>query len=549
MLILILFAFLGGIVTILSPCILPILPIVLSGSLTGGHRRPLGIITGFILSFTFFTLFLTTLVNIFNLSADTLRLIAVIAVAVFGLTLLLPKAQLLLETLVAKLTPLTQKTNRPNSGFWGGTIIGLSLGLVWTPCVGPIMAAMITLAATSTVTFGAVIITLAYALGTAIPMLAITYGGRQLLTRVPWLLKNTAHIQKVFGVLMLLTALAIYFNIDRTFQAYILTKFPQYGTGLTQFEDNTVVKQQLEKLGENDTPQPLLNNLFKKDLGEAPDFNGATRWLNSEPLSLSRLRGKVVLVDFWTYTCINCIRTLPYLRQWHEKYKDKGLIIVGVHTPEFEFEKNPDNVTSAMKEYGIEYPVVQDNDYTIWRSYSNRYWPAKYLIDKNGVIRYTHFGEGEYDETEAMIQTLLEETGTTVDMPINNPTYQIYSRTPELYFGSSRYEPGFMTFTGNWQESQEFRTGAPPSTSFTLEFEAKDVYLVMGPERNLGKVQLELDGQPVTQEVAGADVTNSQVEVVGQQTYHLISLSQPGKHTLTVTVIESLIEFFAFTFG
>lgn len=257
MLILILFAFIGGIITILSPCILPILPIVLSGSLTGGHRRPFGIITGFIVSFTFFTLFLTALVNIFNLSADTLRLVAVITVATFGLTLLIPKAQIVLEKLVAQLAPLTQKTNRSDRGFWGGVVIGLSLGLVWTPCVGPIMAAMITLAATSTVTLGAIFITLAYALGTAIPMLGITYGGRQLLTRVPWLLKNSATIQKAFGVLMLLTALAIYFNLDRRFQAYVLTQFPQYGTGLTQFEDNAAVKQQLEKLNRSNDVNPL----------------------------------------------------------------------------------------------------------------------------------------------------------------------------------------------------------------------------------------------------------------------------------------------------
>ncbi len=310
MLILIPFAFLGGIVTILSPCILPILPIVLSGSLTGGKRRPWGIVVGFIASFTFFTLFLTFLVRFLGLSADFLRVLAVVVTFIFGLGLLLPQFQVLFEKLFNKLTPLAQNQAQ-KQGFDGGVLIGLSLGLVWTPCVGPIMAAMITLAATSSVSLIAVLITLAYSLGTAIPLLAITYGGRQLLNRTPWLTHNTTTLQKIFGVLMLFTAIGIYFNVDRTFQTWILTKFPNYGVGLTQLEDNQIVKAALEKLvtpmPEEKRGQPMFN-LVEDSGSPAPEFIAGGEWINVKPLTVRGLRGKVVLVDFWTYTCINCIR-------------------------------------------------------------------------------------------------------------------------------------------------------------------------------------------------------------------------------------------------
>lgn len=242
--ILVFFAFIAGIVTILSPCILPILPIVLSGSV-GGHKRPLGIVIGFVLSFTFFTLFLATLVRSFGISADILRLVSVIIIAVFGVALILPVAQKLSEILFSKLSS-RMPTGRSGTGFFSGILIGLSLGLIWTPCVGPIIAAVITLAATASVNSQVIIITLAYSLGTAIPMFLVMYSGRKLFQKVPWLLSNTAKIQKIFGVLMLLTALAIYLNLDRRFQTYILDIFPQYGVGLTQFEDNDAVKSGLE---------------------------------------------------------------------------------------------------------------------------------------------------------------------------------------------------------------------------------------------------------------------------------------------------------------
>lgn len=568
MIILILFAFLGGIITILSPCILPILPIVLSGTVTGGKRRPLGVVTGFIGSFTFFTLFLTAIVRATGLSADSLRVAAVVIIAFFGLSLLVPQLQLLMEKWFSRLTKLAPTQNQ-NDGFVSGILMGASLGLVWTPCVGPILASIITLAATSTVGLNAVVLTLAYAVGTAIPLLIITAGGRTLLTSHPWLLANTARIQKGFGVLMLLTAVAIFNSWDRTFQTYILDKFPSYGTGLTKLEDNQLVRDQLNSLQKGGN---MLTDLMESNYGNAPDFVAGGQWFNTKPLTMSALRGKVVLVDFWTYTCINCIRTLPYIKSWHEKYKDKGLVIVGVHTPEFEFEKNPDNVEKALKNFGITYPVMQDNEYKTWRAYTNRYWPAKYMVDKNGKIRYTHFGEGDYDETEAMIQKLLADAGMVVDDKIANPTYQVQARTPETYLGYERMAglvspekvvpntamafslPKIMdnktfAFSGTWTIGPEH---AMPRKGATLlyRFDAGEVFLVMRPKAgNLtATIRITMDRKS-PEEFAGEDVQNGVITVGSDRLYKLIKLPVAGPGVMKLEFLDDNVELYAFTFG
>ncbi|MBI4065217.1 cytochrome c biogenesis protein DipZ [Candidatus Gottesmanbacteria bacterium] len=586
MFLLILFSFLAGIVTILSPCILPILPIVLSGSLTGGKKRPIGIILGFIASFTFFTLFLTAIVKSTGLSADFLRNLSVVIVATFGLSLLYPKFQVRMEQFFSKfagLVPINQSNpdtanHRPD--LIAGLLIGLSLGLVWTPCVGPILASIITIAVTSTVTTDAFIITLAYAIGTSMPLLAITYSGRTLLQKVPWLLASSGKIQKAFGVLMIIAGISIYLQLDRKFQTFILDKFPNYGVGLTKFEDNSAVKKQLDVLRAPQKPQKnVLNKLLAPDLGPAPELISGGRWFNpstssGQALTIKSLHGKVVLVDFWTYTCINCIRTLPYLKSWHAKYKDKGLVIIGVHTPEFEFEKNPDNVAKAIKDFGLEYAVMQDNNYATWNAYNNRYWPAKYLIDKDGRIRYTHFGEGNYDETEKKIQELLEESGSLVgDVSISNPTYQVQTRTPETYLGFRRMsglaspervkvDEGTLYTTptnlnrnsfalsGQWMIGDEYASPAQGS-SLTYRFDAKEVFLVMRPKTEglTGRIRVTLDNQSLTINVAGEDTKEGIVTIDSDRLYKLIKLSTPGEHTLKLEFLDGTIDLYAFTFG
>lgn len=571
------FAFLAGIITILSPCILPILPIVLSGSVGAGKRKPQGIVTGFVLSFTFFTLFLSALVRATGISADALRGISIVIILIFGVSLLLPQFQLLTEKLFSRLSNkfAVQGTH---SGFGGGVLIGLSLGLIWTPCVGPILASVITLAATSDVSLAAFFITLAYSLGTAIPMFAIMYGGRGLLQKIPWLLPNTGKIQKAFGVLMILTAIGIFYNIDRRFQTYILETFPQYGVGLTKFEDNDAVKKQIDKLFNNKGEERSIPNDLGQQKIKAPEIIPGGEWFNpptpaaSEGQVLKSLKGKVVLVDFWTYSCINCQRTFPYLKDWHGKYKDKGLVIIGVHSPEFEFEKNPENVQKAISDFGIEYPVLQDNNFATWNAYSNRYWPAKYLIDKDGYIRYFHFGEGAYAETEKVIQDLLKESGQTVKVDIKNDTspkrmsetshetYLGYQRIQYL-MGQSNVEAGEQQFTlskdinenmfsfgGTWNVTKESAV-AGSGAVLVYNFNAEKVFLVMNPGVESGKVKVTLDGKLVDEKSAGKDVNNGYVLIDSDRLYELIDLKgNPGNHLLKLEFTPGVAAF-AFTFG
>jgi cytochrome c biogenesis protein CcdA/thiol-disulfide isomerase/thioredoxin len=579
MTILILFAFLAGIVTILSPCILPVLPLVLSSSVTGSQRRPLGVVLGFVASFTFFTLFLSTLVKLLHIPADSLRLLAVIVISLFGLSLLLPQTQLLLERLFTKLSRFTPQAS-DSTGFSSGFLIGISIGLVWTPCVGPILASIISLALAGTVTGSAVFITLAYSLGTALPMLAVIAGGRQLLNRVPWLTSHTSQIQKAFGLLMLVTAVGIFFNLDRRFQVYLLNRFPNYGTGLTQFEDNPLVRRQLDQLPSNPQTTPDLGQPMPPPPDSsstlAPELIPGGQWFNLPPgqnsLTLADLRGRVVLIDFWTYTCINCIRTLPYLKSWYAKYQPSGLTIIGVHTPEFEFEKDPDNLQKAISDFGLTYPIVQDNDYATWQAYDNHYWPAKYLIDKDGRLRYTHFGEGKYDETEQKIQELLAEIGSSPNLPIDNPDYQVDTRTPELYLGSDRlshlanpdqFTPGQPTtfqlpkstplhdfsFSGTWTVYPEYSQPSANST-LVLNFYSKDVFLVLRTSDNQpGRLQVTLDDSPLLDSQAGANVQDGLVTVTTNRLYHLIHLENAGSHTLQLQFLDPNLELFAFTFG
>ncbi len=525
MIILIIFAFIAGIVTILSPCILPILPVILASSVSDplSQKRPYGIVVGFILSFTFFTLFLSSIVKVFDIPADSLRTFSVIVITIFGLSLLWPRFQLLVESAFSRLANLIPST-AGKTGFGGGLLIGLSLGLLWTPCVGPILASVISLAISGAVTLDAIILTLAYALGTAIPMYLIIKGGGRALSRVPWLLNNTAKIQRAFGVVMILTAVIIYYGIDRNFQTYILTKFPQYGAGLTKIEDNNLVQSELKQM-----------DLLYQD---APELIPGGEWFNTKPLTLKELRGKVVLIDFWTYTCINCQRTFPYLKSWHEKYADLGLIIIGVHSPEFEFEKDSGNVRDAIFDFGIKYPVMQDNNFATWRAYSNRFWPAKYLIDSKGKVRYTHFGEGDYDETEEMLQLLLKESGVIPNIEIKNPDYEIYGRTPELYLGSARAS-GYsgLKYSGDWTVEDEFRV-SDKNASLDLRFDAKTVYLVMRPIGEDRNVEVYLDDKFV------------KIETITKNTlYTLIELPTPGTHQLKLVFPDGNIELYAFTFG
>ena len=525
-------------------------------------------------SFTFFTLAITYLVRIFHLDPNIIRLFAVLVLVFLGLSMIIPALSRLTELWVSRLSGRFGRTGKNlDNDFSSGFLTGLSLGIVWTPCSGPILASIATLAATGQVSYQVILVTLAYVTGVGIPLFIFAYGGQRVIGKTRFLSGYTGRVQQGFGVLMLLTALAIYTNYDKVLQLKLLEAFPSYSSVLTSFEKNSAVKDQLDVLKgrklSTDTDSGGLFNANKS----MPEFAGITKWLNSEPLTAKGLKGKVVLIDFWTYTCINCIRSLPHVTGWYEKYKDQGFVVIGVHTPEFEFEKDTKNVQNAVKQYKINYPVAQDNDFATWNNYSNQYWPAEYLIDAKGVIRRTHFGEGKYEETEMAIQALLKEAGNKVDskiesMPDQTPTGKI---SPETYVGSARmkyyYPSGSLSngkqtlnlsdnpdqnsfsLGGEWDIQNE-NSIAGKNATLNYNFTADKVYLVMRPgsSRN-AKVKVYIDGKLVDSKKGGADVKNGITNIDSDRLYNLIDNHGKVENHLLKLEFTPGIAPFAFTFG
>jgi len=580
MAILILFSVLSGVVTVLSPCVLPVLPIVLSSSASKGKRRPLGVISGLILSFSLFTLAISQIVRVLGLSANTLRLVAVSVIGLLGVSMIIPKFTEWIEKALSFIPNLVKDGHKEGNGFWPGFLTGLSLGLVWAPCAGPILASVTALAATQEVSFASVIVVVSYAIGSGIPLLGIAYGGRTLINKVPFLSKNLGKVQKGFGVVMILTAVLIALNMDVLVTTWLTDALPGgLSRALTALETSDAVTEQLDAIsGREDQPAYFtVETDVQADeplpvLGVAPEITGINNWLNSEALTLADLRGKVVIVDFWTYSCINCVRTLPYLTDWHDKYAEDGLVILGVHTPEFEFEKDTKNVADALDRFGIEYPVAQDNDYKTWRAYSNRYWPAKYIVDADGNLRYYHFGEGEYEETELVIQKLLAEIGVDSSENLTEKIDKNYStdQTPETYLGygrqvafaspenaasqaSSTYsipeELALHKFAleGDWTINREHIRADASGVELKLHFFAKDVYLVMDSDQPL-QVRIDLLSPAVENRSPDLDASSA-VTVDEARLYHLVSLDEAREGEVVLTFESAGIEAFAFTFG
>ena len=563
MIILIAFAFLAGVVTVLSPCILPVLPVVLSGTVGGGKARPLGIITGFVVSFTVFTLTLSALVSLLGISADVLRYIAAGLILAFGLVMVIPPLKNAFMRLVSGLSGAgtRQPAAGGKKGYLSGLVLGLSLGLVWTPCVGPIMASVITLALSTSVDAGAVFITLAYAAGTAVPLFLIMQGGRALLNKFSFFTKHSDKIQKVFGALMILTAVALFTGVDRYFQSFILQALPGYGSGLTALENQDIVLKEISKR------EGSAQEVKKSALLEAIRQGG--NWINSKALTPEDLQGKVVLIDFWTYSCVNCIRTFPYLKAWDDRYRDKGLVIIGVHSPEFAFEKDLGNVQRAVEQFGLRYPVVQDNEFKIWRAFNNHYWPAHYLFDRNGELRYTHFGEGEYEKAEGVIQLLVGEKGSPLAADEVAPTrVTTTGLTPETYLGTKRgqrfispegaasgaavtytlprsLERDQWGLTGEWAREEQAARALGPGV-ITLAFFAQDVYLVLGPAEGEPPARLivSVDGRVTETE----DVQDGAVTVNAYRLYHLFKGDHPQSGVIRIET-NGPVKAYAFTFG
>jgi len=577
MALLVLFGFIAGAATALSPCVLPVLPIALSAGATGGRRRPLGIVTGLAISFTFATVALVYVIAALGLPDDFLRKLAIAVLIAFGLTLMAPPLAARLEGWISRLASRGGGPRAGGEGFWSGVAVGLSLGLVYAPCAGPILAGVITVSASQSFDAGRLAVALSYGIGSAVVLYFLMLGGRRAIAP---LAKRGAGLQVAMGAVMVVVGLAMLGNYDIRFQNAIASDLPSFLVNPSEaLEESASARSALDDL-RGAGHQPKFEATTREAarsalpvLGRAPEFVGNQRWFNTpgdRPLTLRGLRGRVVLVDFWTYSCINCIRTFPYLKAWDERYRKDGLTIVGVHTPEFPFERDAGNVEDAIGQNGIRYPVVQDNEQQTWNAYANQYWPAEYFIDARGRVRYAHFGEGEYEEKEQVIRELLAEAGRPVGHSMaggHGIAAAAGVTTPETYLGALRAErftnptlsPGLHDFSapervpanefayrGSWRIELDSATAA--GGSLELNFGARRVYLVLGSPERARRVRVFLDGQPIAPRAAGSDVHGGAVTVDSQRLYNLVDLPHVGHHLLRL-VPEAGVMGYAFTFG
>jgi cytochrome c biogenesis protein CcdA/thiol-disulfide isomerase/thioredoxin len=515
----------AGLITGISPCILPVLPVVLVAGATPvaldaehrRNRRPLAVVTGLVLSFSAFTLAGSVLLSALNLPQDLLRDAGLVILGLVGLGLLVPVLGRLIEL------PFARLNARPPKGGTSGFVLGVGLGPLFVPCAGPVLAAITTVAATRRFGPGAVALTLAFSAGAAVPLFAVALAGDQLVERVRALRRRTGLIRRVGGVVLVAMCLAMAANLTDGLQRLV----PGYTNTLqNDVEATTFAQDQLAAvkgvpagtLGDCTANSPTLANC-----GAAPEFTGITAWLNTShdtALSLAALRGKVVLVDFWTYSCINCQRELPHVEAWYQRYRRDGLVVVGVHTPEFAFEHVVSNVAAAARQLHVDFPIAIDNNYATWNAYRNSYWPAEYLINTSGKLRYFAIGEGDYDHTETLIRKLLVAANPSVHLPPRTDVPDLTPQTPltpETYLGYNylgddpqdslvgqaaflgvpvkySFSPVLNSYgvelAGTWTIGHEEMT-ADQHAELRLEFAAHDVYLVLGGH---GSLAVRVDG-------------------------------------------------------
>jgi cytochrome c biogenesis protein CcdA/thiol-disulfide isomerase/thioredoxin len=493
-------AFLAGIVTAISPCVYPVLPIIFAGGASGGRRRPYAIIGGLVVTFILSLLFVGWLLDRIGLSQNFLRDVSIGFLLLFAATLVISPLARAIER------PLLRFSRRPSGDLGGGFLLGASLGLLFVPCGGPVLG-FITTQTASLAGGKRVGLAVAYALGAALPMLLLALGGQRAAGRIRALRLQGPAARTALGGVMAVSALLIAFDVDKKLQ----TKIGDYTPWLQKAERSCYTRKQLGQRCL--TSQPASNAL--KDYGPAPDFAGISTWINSKPTTVSALRGKVVLVDFWTYSCINCLRTLPHLKAWDAAYRKAGLRIVGVHTPEFAFEHVPSNVRKATRELGVRYAVAIDNGYKTWDAYQNGAWPTEYLVDRRGHIREIKEGEGNYDDTERTIRRLLGEPAKARLASVADRTPQHQAMTPETYLGWERLErysgsqvvpdrtvpykfprtvpANTVAYDGLWEVERQ-RIVAVDRARLRLGFLAQNVYLVLGGR---GSLRVLVDGKPV----------------------------------------------------
>ncbi|WP_233835511.1 cytochrome c biogenesis protein DipZ [Paraburkholderia sp. ZP32-5] len=611
---LIVLAYLGGALTILSPCILPVLPFVFARADQPFVRSGLPLLAGMALTFALVATLAAVGGGWVTQANQYGRWLAVALLAIFGLTLLFPRfADHLMRPLVNvgnRLSNFAQADGR-ETRIGSSFLLGIATGLLWAPCAGPILGLVLTGAALQGASIGTTLLLLAYAAGAATSLaIALLIGGR-VFTAMKRSLGAGEWIRRGIGAAMLCGVVAIALGLDTG----LLTRISTVATGgieqklVDRFAPhaapgNAVATADAAASGAgNDmmmSAQPAANGAMMRAAQPTPDaaaalpvegvlppLNGAVQWLNSPPLTMQDLKGKVVLIDFWTYSCINCLRSLPYVKAWAQKYKDQGLVVIGVHAPEFAFERNIDNVKKATHDLGVDYPVAIDNNYAIWRSLNNQYWPAHYFVDGKGQIRYHHFGEGDYAESEKVIQQLLAEAGhadaSKIAIGIDKASAQGVEaaadnadiQSPETYIGYERAEnfaspggeaqdkvhtyaapsqPGVNAWglAGAWKVGAESATLEAPSGRIVYRFHARDLHLVLGPGKDGKPVRFRVSVDGAAPGAAhGTDVAaDGSGTVTEQRLYQLVRQSGDiADHTFSIEFLDPGVQAYSFTFG
>jgi cytochrome c biogenesis protein CcdA/thiol-disulfide isomerase/thioredoxin len=597
MLLLMLFALIAGAGTAITPCVLPVVPALLASSATGGRRRPIGIVIGLGATFTIAIVALAQLVKGVGLASGAARTLAILVLIVFGIALLVPDLTARIEAPLSRLGRFGPKSR--GTGFWSGVGVGAALGFVCAPCAGPILAAVTSVSASSGANARVVLVAVSYSVGLCAVLLVYAFAGRAVIDRIRRVGRGNT-INRALGAVLLATGVLMIFNVDVRFEEDLAkdTSLPAVLVDPTRsLENSSAVQKRLASLrpasrfanaqqeasskpvptaAEREVAIPGVKTPSLSDLGTAPNFADTQDWFNTpgdKPLTLSELRGHVVLIDFWTYTCINCLRTLPFLKGLYAQYHKYGLDIVGVETPEFTFEQEAGNVRQAISSDGIKYPVVQDNKYGTWDAWQNQYWPAEYLIDAKGQVRHVQFGEGDYKQGEAAVRALLADAGATSLPPPMTATAIMASAglgTPETYLDTQRQE-GFVTplhpgnreypgasgglklnefsLKGPWDASSQSITAVGSGAQISGAVQAAKVYLVLTSAGNVPRQgRVLLDGQPIPNAHAGADVKNGVVTVTGERLYSLVSFPTAEDFAFTVQLPPG-VSAYDFTFG
>ena len=571
-------AYFGGILTILSPCILPVLPFVFARSDQPFRKNGLPLLAGMAVTFALVAS-LATVGGGWAVRANQFgRIAALVLFGIFGLTLLFSSLAERLSRPLVQLGSRLSRNSDSGPSIVNSFLLGIGTGLLWAPCAGPILGLILTGAALGGASAHTAILLFAYAAGAATSLtLALLAGGR-VFAAMKRSLGAEEWIRRILGVAILVGVVAVAFGLDRG----VLTRISLASTSnleqrlVDRFhpakQQKIVINQTIDITDTDAAPTTL------------PDLSGATAWINSPPLTPASLRGKVVLVDFWTYSCINCLRTLPYVKAWYAKYKDSGFVVLGVHTPEFPFEKDESNVRKAVHDLGILYPVAMDNDYSIWQSFNNQYWPAHYFIDATGRIRYHQFGEGNYDQSEAWIRSLLEEadhqpisatptsvaaTGTEAAPDSNDvrspETYIGYDRaanfvspggfkqdTPQEYDAPATLALNQWALAGKWKDEEQIATLLSPTGSIVYRFHARDLHLVLGPSKD-GKpirFRVTIDGKAPGADHGMDTDANGYGTVTENRLYQLIR-QQNGvqDRTFRIEFLGPGVRAYSFTFG